>query len=157
MSLIKLRKKLNPKSSEVQEILVERLNKLCEFLDLEYDINAGGCCFVTYCLARLLSRDKFRFKVVIYEEEPLENKFDEVSGSHWHYAIELGNLIINDYGCEHDHTLYKNVYKGVKASQILEHYQTRGWNNLYNSNKNSFIFKTIKVFYNDLTEDLREE
>lgn len=139
----------------MQEILTERLNKLCKFLDDEYDINAGGCCYIAYCLARLLSRDKFKFKVIIYEDYILEDRFSEVIGSYWHYAIGIGEYTINSCDCDDDN-FCKNVYTGVKASEILTHYQNGSWNNCYNSRKNSFIFKTIKVFYNDLTEDLRE-
>lgn len=140
----------------MQEILAERLNKLCKFLDDEYDINAGGCCYIAYCLARLLSRDKFKFKVIIYEDYILEDRFSEVIGSYWHYAIGIGEYTINSCDCDDDDNFCKNVYTGVKASEILTHYQNGSWNNCYNSRKNSFIFKTIKVFYNDLTEDLRE-
>lgn len=156
MSLKKQKRKLNSKSQEVQEILADRLNKLCKFLDEEYDINSGGCCYIAYCLARLLSRDKFRFTVIIYEDYECEDKFSELDTSHYHYAIGVGNNVINDADCEDDLEFVKNVYRNVKASEILNHYQARSWNKCYNANKNSFIFKTIKVFYNDLTEDLRE-
>lgn len=156
MSLKRQRRKLNSKSQEIQEILAERLNKLCRFLDEEYDVNCGGCCYIAYCLARLLSRDKFKFKVIIYEDYELEEKFSEVARSHYHYAISIGKYAINAADCDDDDSFCRNVYTGVKASELLSHYQKCSWNDCYNTQKNQFIFKTIKVFYDDLTEDLRE-
>ena len=156
MSLKRQRRKLNSKSQEIQEILAERLNKLCRFLDEEYDVNCGGCCYIAYCLARLLSRDEFKFKVIIYEDYELEEKFSEVARSHYHYAISIGKYTINAADCDDDDSFCRNVYTGVKASELLSHYQKCSWNDCYNTQKNQFIFKTIKVFYDDLTEDLRE-
>lgn len=130
-----------------------RLNNLCRFLDDTYDINNGGCCYIAYCFARLLSRDKFKFKVVVYENYRLGKRFDIVKrNSHYHYAISIGDYIINEI----DKTLFRQEYTGVKASELLVHYQNNSWNSKYNIQKNQFIFKTIKVFYEDLTEDLRE-
>lgn len=145
---------MNSKSTEVQEILVERLNKLCTFLDVEYDINAGGCCYIAYCLATLLSKDKFKFKVIIYEDYELEDRFSKISESHYHYAISIGDYTINPADAEG--RFFRNIYYNVKASEILDHYKNCSWNNCYNSAKNKFIFRTIQVFYDDLTEDLRE-
>lgn len=142
---------------EVQEILVERLNKLCKFLDEEYDINVGGCCYVAYCLAKLLSKDRFKFKIIIYEDYKLENRFSKISESHYHYAIGIGKYIINSAECDEDESLYRNIYYNVRPSKILNHYKNCDWNECYNSAKNKFIFRTIQVFYDDLTEDLREE
>ena len=154
MNLRKQRKRLNTKSTEVQEILAERLNNLCKFLDEEYGINFGGCCYIAYCLARLLSKDKFEFSVIVYEDYELEDKFSEISEGHYHYAISIGNYIINSDGCDED--FCKNIYYNVRASEILNHYKNNSWNEQYASTKNKFIFKIIRAFYGDLTEDLRE-
>ena len=145
---------MNTKSTEVQEILAERLNNLCKFLDEEYEINVGGCCYIAYCLARLLSKDKFKFSVIVYEDYELEDKFSEISEGHYHYAIGIGNYTINPAECDED--FCRNIYYNVRASEILDHYKNRSWNKCYNSAKNRFIFRTIQVFYDDLTEDLRE-
>ena len=99
---------MNSKSTEVQEILAERLNNLCRFLDEEYEINVGGCCYIAYCLAKLLSKDKFKFRVIVYEDYELEDKFSEISESHYHYAIGIGNYTINPAECDED--FCKNIY-----------------------------------------------
>lgn len=157
MSLKRQRKILNVNSNDTKSIVAERLNKLCEFLDETYDINAGGCCFITYCLARLLKRDKFKFKVVIYDDRRIQEKsFEELDTTHWHYGILLGDYPINDGCCANDSSLIQTTFSKVNISDILEHYKEHNWNHCYNSEKNSFISKTLKVFYGDLTEDLRK-
>lgn len=151
---------MDSKSTRVQTTIAERLNSLCKFLDDVYGINSGGCCYIAYCLARMLSRDKFKFKLVIYEcNYPVNAKnLNELGESHHHYGLLLGNnLPINDCECFFDDDMFKTVLPKVKPSEILFHYEACQWNPLYNKEKNNFIFKTIKVFYNDLTEDLREE
>lgn len=157
MSLNKQKRIFDVNSNDTQSILADRLNKLCEFLDEAYNINAGGCCFITYCLARLLKKDKFKFKIVIYDDCRIREKtFTNVSSSHTHYGILLGDYPINggDYFC--DPSLFQSTFSKVKISEILEHYKNNRWNHSYNHQKNSFISKTLKVFYDDLTEDLRK-
>lgn len=157
MSLKKQRRILDTNSNDTKSVVAERLNKLCKFLDETYDINAGGCCFITYCLARLLKKDKFKFKVVIYDDYRVGGKtFADVDDSHYHYGIILGDYPINDGNCADDSSFVKSTFSKVKISDILDHYKNNSWNHAYNSEKNSFISKTLKVFYDDLTEDLRE-
>lgn len=146
---------MNPKSIEVQETLIRRLNRLCDFLDEEYDINSGGCCYIAYCIAKLLTSDKFKFKVLIYDYYPLDiKKFDKVIGSHFHYAISLRGGVINPGSFNTN--LCSTPYSRVSASKILKHYERGSWNTDYDLSKNEFVYKTIKMFYEDLTEDLRE-
>lgn len=140
--------------------IAERLNSLCKFLDEVYEINSGGCCYIAYCLARMLSRDKFKFKLIIYDwDHPVSVKnLNELGKSHTHYGLLLGeNLFINCSEDFHNPETFRTILPKVKPSEILFHYEACSWNNHYNKQKNDFIFKTIKVFYNDLTEDLREE
>ena len=107
MSLKRQRRKLNSKSQEIQEILAERLNKLCRFLDEEYDVNCGGCCYIAYCLARLLSRDKFKFKVIIYEDYELEENVYTLK----EFVGEEGD-VLDPYGGDED--AYEECYAELK-------------------------------------------
>ena len=157
MSLKNQRRILDTCSNNTKSIVAERLNKLCKFLDETYDINAGGCCFVTYCIAKLLKQDKFKFKIVIFDNYPVVGKtLADIDGSHFHYSIMLGDYLINSGDCEENFSFIQSVFSKVKVSDILDHYKTNFWNTEYNKQKNSFISKTLKVFYDDLTEDLRE-
>lgn len=150
-------KRFKSKSLETKEILVERLNKVCLLLHDLYYINSGGCCYIAYCFAKLLKKDNFRFNVVIYETHELKEKeFNNLSEEHYHYAISIGGYVINSDYCDEDEGLYKKVYHKVKVQDILNHYYNNKWNECYDTSKNDFIFKIIKNFYNDLTEDLRE-
>lgn len=156
MSLKRQKRKLKIESAKDKETLVERLDKLFQFLDEEYGINAGGCCFAAYCLAKLLSRDKVEFSVVVYEVHKLVADFNKLSNGHYHYAIMIGNYCVNSEDYDDDPSLVRTVYSRVKASDILNHYKKHSWNECYDVSKNNFILKAIKMFYNDLTEDLRE-
>lgn len=150
MSLKRQRRKLNTSSLK---ILAEKLNSFCNFLNDEYNINYGGCCYVAYCIAKLLSRDNIYFKLVVYEYYDLEEKFKDVSESHYHYAISLEDIIINECDCEDNDDLYRVDYI-VKASEILSHYKKRSWNSNYDCSKNNFIYKSIKSFYEDFYESV---
>ncbi|MGN0967328.1 MAG: hypothetical protein ACI4OP_07130 [Candidatus Coprovivens sp.] len=152
MSLKKKRKRFKSKSAETKEILAERLNKVCTFLDDTYDINAGGCCYIAYCLAKLLERDNMKYKIVVYEDYKIGGTFNQLSVGHYHYAIALGRAIINPMD---DDTFVINKYQ-VSSSDILKHYNREDWNDCYDTSKNLFINKILKNFYYDLTEDLRE-
>lgn len=159
MSLKRQQKKLDHKSVAVQRILAKKLDKFCRYLNSEYHINAGGCCYVTYILASLLKRDGFRFKVVIWstDKDVYESSFDDVSDSHYHYGILLGGCFINSNGCHGDPTLYETIFSKVRVTDILEHYQEGSWNNCYDKNHNSFIYKILKIFYVNITNSFREE
>lgn len=154
MSLKQQKRILNVHSNDTKSIVADRLNKLCRFLDETYDINAGGCCFITYCLARLLKKDKFKFKVVVYDDYPIEERsIADLKKNYWHYGILLGDEVIN---ADEDNYMIATTFPKVKISELLNHYKDYEWNSEYNRNKNPFIYKTLKVFYADLTEDLRE-
>ena len=54
-------------------------------------------------------------------------------------------------GCE-SHTSFINVH----PFQLKKHYNTNYWNSCYDTDKNKFIWNTIKNFYYECTKDLRE-
>ncbi len=150
MSLKRQKRKLNTSSLK---ILAEKLNRLCDFLDEEYNINCGGCCYVAYCMAKILSQDNINFKLIVYEHFDLEEEFDKVVDSHYHYAISLEDIIINKCGCDEDTNLYRTEYL-VNPPEILAHYKKGDWNTEYDCSKNHFVYKTIKFFYEDFYESL---
>lgn len=158
MSIKRQKKKLNYKSAEVQKILAKKLDKFCRYLNSEYHINAGGCCYVTYVIASLLRKDGFHFKVIIWstEDDVEENKFYNVCDSHYHYGLLLGGCFINENGCHNDYTLYESIFSKVRVIDILNHYKSNKWNDYYDKNQNSFIYKVIKIFYDNITDSLRE-
>lgn len=147
------KKRLNKKSIEVQNSLAIKLNNICKCLDDLYNINDGGCCFIAYCLAKMLESDKFDFKIVVYGYKEKVKHFNNLELSHTHYAIHLGNIIINQS------TFKKYPKKEYIAfsEDIFKHYSEGSWNSYYNKNKNKFIQRQLKTYYNDFIRDLREE
>jgi hypothetical protein len=136
------------------ENLANKLNKMFRMLDEVYCINCGGCCYVAYCIATLLHQSNIDYSLAVFEDD--EENFEEVDGvtelaeSHSHYGIviedkyelnmpddEIGNAMLLDYNPDPD--------------DIMEHYQSTGWNEMYNSDKNEFIKGIITTFYKEFT------
>lgn len=162
MSLLNKGKLLDPNSEFTLNRISETLDEVCKLLDRLYDINCGGCCYVAYCISKLLYSDNIRYSVEVisfYEDVDLEeyNDFTELSEGYSHYGISLiGDRFINITeedidGCE-SHTSFINVY----PFQLKKHYNTNYWNSCYDTDKNKFIWNTIKNFYYECTKDLRE-
>lgn len=132
------------------DLLVSKMCFLCDFLDSTYHINDGGCCFIAYCIARLLDKDKIPYSVVVYHCDC--DNFNELDCSHNHYAICVNNVLINGFEDDDDFTIMDNV----TSKDLLNHYKECGWNDYYNKKKNDFLFHTINKFYNDFKKDLSE-
>lgn len=158
MSIKRQKRKLDSKSKDIQRIVAKKLNKFCKYLDSEYNINSGGCCFVAYLIARLLNRDGFKFKLVVWDGYfDDSNEFKKLYTNHNHYGILLNGCFINEAGY-HNNVYYDEVvFSNVKVTDILNHYKASSWNSRYNKYQNSYISRMIEMFYNDLTENLREE
>lgn len=156
MSLKRQKKKLDYKSAEVQRVISKKLDSFCKYLNSEYHINAGGCCYIAYILASLLKKDGFRYKLVIWSDDPINKTFTKIKTSNFHYGILLGGCFINGNRCHNDRTLFETFYSRVKVTDILKHYNEKSWNNYYDRKQNSFILKMITIFYDNLTEGLRK-
>lgn len=145
---------------EVQRIVAKKLDGFCKYLNREYSINSGGCCYVAYILASLLKRDGFRFKLIIWSRDPLDKTFTNVKYSNYHYGILLGGCFINGDGCHNNDRLYEEFYSKVRVTDILDHYNKNlkkdRWNDWYNIKQNPFIYKMLNMFYVNLTKGLRE-
>lgn len=160
MSIKRQKKKLDPKSKDIQRFVAKKLDRFCRYLDSEYNINSGGCCYVTYLLARLLKRDGFHFKIVVWDDvfsETISNKFTSLLHSHRHYGILLNGCFINEAGYHNDTFLEEIKFSNVRVIDILEHYKLGSWNACYKKSQNSYISKMLEMFYDNLTKNLREK
>ena len=146
-----IKKNLIP-SSQNLKVLSVKLDKLCKFLDEMYDINCGGCCFVAACLAECLQKDNISYQVIVYECPEDISKFSKIKRSCLHYFLSINNNDINGY---EDIDEY-NVFDNISSRSLFNHYKKCSWNCCYNSNKNKFIKKIIKQYYEDFTSSLRE-
>lgn len=160
MSIKRFRKFLDPKSKDNQEIISDKLNKLASYLNDSYNINSGGCCFVSYIIANLLREDNFKYSIIVWSRYKLPKHFESLTEGNFHYAIKLGENIINGEDCHHDDDLYEREYTDINARDILNHYKyvldMRDWNECYDTHLNPFIRKIIKTTYAKITEELRE-
>ena len=60
--ILALCKEDKPSRDKKLKDLYKALNTLCNKLDIEYDINCGGCCYVTYCIAHHLYKHNIPYK-----------------------------------------------------------------------------------------------
>lgn len=139
--------------------LALRLNKLCEQLNEQFEINWGGCCYTAYCIARLLEKDKLPFSLVVFDNEFNLNKIKTLPKVPWsmlHYAITLQvgehtTRTINRGEFRVSHRCYLKV----SSKEILWHYKKHDWNDTYNPAHNQTIKQLIEKTYYDFTNSLR--
>lgn len=133
------------------------LNAICECLDTLYDINSGGCCYVAYCIARLLERDSIPFDVIIFDD------FDAISLSEldeecYHIAIRIvindEYYIINQGDFELDDKI--TIIENVTSNDLFKYYKKFRWNRVYEVFRNKFIKYIITLLYENFTHSLRE-
>lgn len=141
-------------SNQNLKVLSHQLDKLCKFLDEVYDINCGGCCYVAACLAECLQKDNISYQVVVIECPEGIVKFSKIKRSCCHYFLSINNNDINGYEDVGDDEY--GVFDNISSRSLFNHYKKYSWNNCYNSNKNKFIKKIIKQYYEDFTSSLRE-
>lgn len=144
-------KKSLVKSDENLIHLCTKLNFLFEFLDKTYKINSGGCCYVTSILAKLLEEDDIEFSVIVYNCD-YENFFD-IDCSQFHYTLKIDKYLVNYYEDDGDYAEFFDV----TSEDLDTHYRECYWNDCYNIEFNDYIRGIIINFYNNFTNDLREE
>lgn len=141
-------------SNQNLKVLSHRLDRLCKFLDEVYDINCGGCCYVAACLAECLQKDNISYQVVVIECPEGIVKFSKIKKSCYHYFLSINNNDINGYEDIGDDEY--DVFDNISSRSLFNHYKKCSWNSWYDSNKNKFIKKIIKQYYEDFTSSLRE-
>jgi hypothetical protein len=148
-----IKKNLIPSEQNLKQLSTQ-LDKLCKFLDELYDINCGGCCYVAACLAECLQKDNISYQVIILECPDDIIKFSELKKSCLHYFLSINNVDINGYDDVGDDE-YK-IFNNISYRSLFNHYKKCIWNDFYDSEKNKFIKKIIKQYYEDFTSSLRE-
>lgn len=131
--------------------LSNKLNSLCKFLDELYDINSGGCCFISFCIANLLEQDNILYDIGIIDDYP-ENTLEEFDHSAYHVFL----IVNDDYNINNESCDEYTTYPGSSLSLIQYYNKVSGWNSIYDHSKNVYMKKLITNFYYDFTEDLRE-
>lgn len=135
--------------------LCSKLNNVCNLLDSLYNINSGGCCFVAYCLFKMLKHDFNNVDLLVFSDFDLEDytSFKNIHESQAHYAIKLHDKIINasnynqEYYCVH-------TYHNINTNLLLRHYNKFSWNPIYDKKNNKIVRKILNNFYDDFKKDL---
>ena len=140
---------------------MQDLNQLCQLLNDDYDINRGGCCYITYLIAKNLDRLHIPYKLVIFDRYPKDIKaikkelykqrfhrtyYKSVTGIHScsHYCLQIGENLINasDY-----FEFYKYVISDINAKHILWIYKHGVWNNNYDVRNNLTVKRIINNYF----------
>jgi len=134
--------------------LKTELNRLFSFLDKNYSINWGGCCWLTYCLACNLERLNIPYSLVIYDgegnsEEAYNNIIeryncfptgDETAS---HYTLRVKGLGILNKSKGDPFILVHNV----NSVDIRWIYDEGSWNECYNSRLNDEIKNLVDTVF----------
>lgn len=140
--------------------LVYSLNRLCEFLRDEYNINRGGCCYVSYCIAKHLDKLKIKYQLVIKDDCARDLNFVINQVTNRKYTSDLNSVIgyntcnhyciyIENGGVVNNLGYYDNEFMipEITASNILWIYKNGDWNPEYDTYYNSIIKEFIKIFF----------
>ena len=123
--------------------LSEKIQAVCNMFIELYDINNGGCAYLTYVIAEFLNKRDIKYDIIIYDDNDFNTlpNIDVV-----HVCLKVGDIIINNdpefigYNCS-------NVGY-IAPNDIIKYYDTNKWNRLYDRANNLFI----KTTFNTLLE-----
>lgn len=155
----KLRKRiknLDLKSPSVCKHISDRLDYFCECLDSLFNINSGGCCWVAYCIAKLLQQTGFNTSLVVYDycnNDYTNIKSINKSSNHYYIMIKdycEEEYFINSFECSD----YISIIENFDLNDLKEHYIKMEWCCEYDSAKNNTIYELLKTFYLDLLYDV---
>lgn len=156
--------------------LVDKLNSLCKHLDDSYDINRGGCCFVSSIIARYLDKLGIKYNLIIFDREERNeegviynvqnncNQYKDDSVVGWdytcsHYCLEIissdktiGNGLIN---CNKNYYIESHNFNIFTIPRVTYEnldwiYDKGDWNNSYEAQRyNNIINNTIHELFTE--------
>lgn len=146
--------------------LIITLNELCKYLNNTYNINSGGCCYVSYLIAKHLelldipfefvisnidSKDKEAVYYEINNKEHNDNQEESVTGMHscTHYFIKINDYYINGDKYADEDNYYIYTFDDIPSDVIYWIYINSDWNNEYSKNLNNIIRGYIKNFFKE--------
>jgi hypothetical protein len=146
--------------------LVTDINKVCKKLDYKWNINSGGCCFVSRVIAEGLERLKIKYKLVLYYYSDMTDDcasevrrsikernihtFPNGDDTGSHYAIYIPKIKAflnksNRYSKEY----YRQMFVSrVNFSDLEWIYNTGSWNDVYDTRYNNPIRKRLNSIFN---------
>lgn len=161
MFINKSKKKLL-KESEYKTV-VNNLDSVCKCLDSIYSINNGGCCYIAYIIADILSKEGIEYEVIVLpadKDEEMPDDFTDIDCSAFHVyigvSLEDGFYTINNMADEDIDNLPEYHYLEVSTQEILNYYKRGNWNWLYDTVRNKFIKYIINLLYDNFSSSLRK-
>lgn len=144
--------------------LRKSINTLCRFLDKEYYVNCGGCCFIASVIAKHLDRLGISYKLIAYDyfdkdldfvqyevSNKVKNKsiLKSVTGNHTcnHYCLFIEGAGEINTGNIDNESLVRYEIQVVNSSNIRWIYKNGEWNNDYDTNNNKTIKNIVKSFF----------
>lgn len=138
--------------------LSRNLNKLCESLKDIYDINYGGCCYISYLIAFHLDKLSIKYDLIIYDNKgrnetqmnkeilhmtlPCSTTGNDTCN---HYCIKIkGAKIINN---EFYHNEVKYIIRNINSKHIKWIYKHGKWNRRYDINNNKYVKGIFNSFF----------
>ena len=127
----------------------EFLNRLNDFilsLDSIYDVNSGGCAFVSWCIAKNLEKYHSKYKIVLYDgdrEVSAKVNFNNNKGV-YHVWVRCLGIDINGYNEEN---VYNKYLISLNSKQIKHYYDKAIWNDSYRKDLNAVISRKINNFF----------
>ena len=140
---------------------VYKLKNLVTFIDNTYNINEGGCCYLSYIIAKQLEKYNIPYLVGItsygdYDISEIKSNINKRSRN--------GVFDFDDYGCNHisikigylDVNVIEDDTSDVEyinlTSKDLHWLYNKGlknsdWNTTYNTDNNQIISKFINVLF----------
>jgi hypothetical protein len=144
--------------------LIKKLNKLCKELNEEYDVNFGGCCWLTAEIAQHLQQLEVPFDLCIASDEEknesaIREEVQSQTINEWedsnsvcglntanHYYLHIADIgTINCSG--HFLEYYQYTLPNVTSDQIRWIYKTGDWNETYNIHHNIKITRILNSFF----------
>lgn len=107
------------------------LNTLCSELDIKYNINNGGCCFVAAVIAEQLELCNIPYTAYEYDHP-------------CHYVIRVSDRYIN----RGDFTGFKTIIDNCTSKILYDIYHWNDWNEMYSKRWNLIVKSKIKSLFN---------
>lgn len=134
--------------------LKTELTRLFTFLSKNYNINWGGCCWLTYCLAYNFERLGIPYSLVIYNgdgdaDEAKNNILDRINNfptgdyTAGHYTLKVKGLGILNKSQGDPFIIVHDVY----SEDILWIYNEGDWNSSYNYRLNDEIKNLVEIVF----------
>lgn len=144
---------LNLQKKEKKRLKSE-LNRLFSLLDKSYNINWGGCCWLTYCIADNFDRLGIPYSLVIYDgegdaDEAYNNIVERYTSfptgceTASHYTLKVQGMGILNKSKGDPFILVHNVY----SEDIRWIYDKGNWNDCYNFRLNEEIKNLVDTVF----------